>query len=374
MSCRLRKPVASSSSEPSRKIGILTGGGDCPGLNAVIRAVCATAARLDIGVVGIADGFEGLYNGKTVPLCWDVVTNIFSVGGTILGTTNKGHFVSTEVTPETWEVVKRNWNTMGLECLICIGGDGTMAIADLCSRECGIPVVGVPKTIDNDLRSTDQTFGFDSAVSIVTEAIDRLHTTASSHHRVMVVEVMGRNAGWIALASTIAGGADVCLLPEVQWSFEPVLARLADNAQSARGYSLIVVSEGAKWPGSHEQLHQAGGQLGGIGSLVADYISKHSSMEARLTVLGHTQRGGSPTSFDRILSSRYGVLAAELAVAKDYGKMVSLSGSEIVAVPITSSMGEQRLVALDSQILHSARQLGVIFGDETLPLTHILPH
>lgn len=334
-------------------------------MNAVIRAVCATCAAFDVDVVGIADGFEGLYNGQVVPLCWDIVTNIFSVGGTILGTTNKGHFVTPDVPAEVWEVVRANWAKLGLESLICIGGDGTMAIAELCHRVCGIPVVGVPKTIDNDLTSTDQTFGFDSAVSIVTEALDRLHTTASSHHRVMVVEVMGRNAGWIALASTIAGGADVCLLPELDWSFAPILERLKDNTRSSRGYSIVVVSEGARWPASHSQTHQECGRLGGIGAMVADYIGKNTDLDTRLTVLGHTQRGGSPTSFDRILSSRFGVFAAQLAVNKEYCQMASLSGSQIVAVPITASMGIQRLVSPDSQLLQSARLLGVIFGDES---------
>lgn len=348
----------------------MTGGGDCPGLNAVIRSVCATAARFDVEVVGLADGYEGLYDGRVIPLCWDVVTNIFSVGGTILGTTNKGHFASKDTaTAAVWAHVREVWAGLGLESLICVGGDGTMAIAEMCSREAGIPVVGVPKTIDNDLSSTDQTFGFDSAVSIVTEALDRLHTTASSHHRVMVVEVMGRNAGWIALAATIAGGADVCLIPEVAWDFAPVLERLRDNAQSRRGYSIVVVAEGAKMPATGAQLYSAAGHLGGIGAQVAEHIGAHSSMETRLTVLGHTQRGGSPTSFDRVLSARFGVFAAELAINRDYGKMAALEGKHIVAAPITDSIGIQRLIEPTSQLLHTARMMGIIFGDESTPLS-----
>eukprot|EP01126_Amoeba_proteus_P067250 TRINITY_DN9891_c0_g1_i1.p1 TRINITY_DN9891_c0_g1~~TRINITY_DN9891_c0_g1_i1.p1 ORF type:complete len:344 (-),score=36.56 TRINITY_DN9891_c0_g1_i1:373-1404(-) len=338
-----------------KKIGILTGGGDCPGLNAVIRAVCLTASNYGFQTIGLEDGFEGLYAMKTFELNCSSVSGILHIGGTILGTSNIGNFnipLNEEVRQKTVE----NYFKLGLSCVVCVGGDGTMTIAHELSKY-GVKVVGVPKTIDNDLGNTDQTFGFDSAVHIVTEALDRLHTTAASHHRCLVVEVMGRNAGWIALHSGVAGRATVILLPEVEWTWESVC-----NAIHAK-YSIVVVAEGAKLPKGTQV--SCGDRLGGIGNIVACEITKRSGVQTRPIVLGHVQRGGSPTSFDRILATKYGTKAAQLACEGDYGKMASLKGTQIVSVPITAEMQIQRLVDVKTdQLVEAARLTGVSFGND----------
>lgn len=349
----------------AKKIGVLTGGGDCPGLNAVIRAICITAHKQGFEVVGLIDGFEGLYESNTIPLTCSDVDHILSVGGTILGTTNIGHYGGGHFNQDVIKRSKENFDKLGLTCLVVIGGDGTMTIAYQLSLH-GIPVVGVPKTIDNDLRSTDQTFGFDSAVSVVTDALDRLHTTAASHHRVLVVEVMGRNAGWIALQSGVAGRANIILLPEITWTWEAVMKPLKEKVKLPRMacYSIVVVAEGARLP-SEGQVLVDNNRLGGVADKVAYQIGKQTGFETRTVVLGHVQRGGSPTCYDRILGTRYGSLAAELACAGDYGKMVSLRGTEITTVPITKEMQDQRVIdPKNDQILKAARATGIIFGDE----------
>jgi len=357
-----------------KTIGILTGGGDCPGLNAVIRAACVTATqKYGYKVIGFKDGFEGFYLPDFQELSCSHVCDIIHIGGTILGTSNIGHFCL----PLKQEVVDRcteNYKKLNLSCIICIGGDGTMSIAHSLHEKSGglINIVGVPKTIDNDLRSTDQTFGFDSAVSIVTESLDRIHTTASSHHRAMVVEVMGRNAGWIALASGVAGGAHVILIPEIAWNWVNLFDFLKSRHSQGSAYTLIVVAEGTPLPESQSQVGQvlednnAKMRLGGIGNLISRKIHETLGIESRCTVLGHTQRGGTPTSFDRILATKYGAKAAQLACEGKFGLMVSLRGTEIVPVEISGHMQQQKLVNNEDQLFCTARILGVNFADGML--------
>jgi ATP-dependent phosphofructokinase / diphosphate-dependent phosphofructokinase len=365
------------SNRPMR-IGILTGGGDCPGLNAVIRAVTRTA-RSGFGatVIGIEDGFEGLLEGRMRELDYNEVFYIIGEGGTILGTTNKGdpwHYPvvgddgSVTIQDVSARVVERV-REAGLDVLVVVGGDGSMHIA-LGMMQLGVPVVGVPKTIDNDLSATDQTFGFDTAVSIVSEAIDRLQTTASSHHRVMVIEVMGRYAGWIALAGGMAGGADTILLPEIPFRWEPVFRHVEHRAMRGRRFSIVCVAEGAKLPEGGEVLRGLdrrrtdARQLGGIGSVVAQRIEEGTSRETRVTVLGHLQRGGSPTAYDRILATRFGVAAAECACRREFGVMVALRGTDIVSVPIQDAIRSLKTVPPDHPMVHAARAVGIRFGDE----------
>ena len=359
-----------------RKIGVLTGGGDCPGLNAVIRGVTKPAQSQGMTVFGILDGFEGFVEGKTTELRNEDVSGILSRGGTILGSSNKGD-------PFHWPVEKdgkieivdksqnvlRNYKALGLDVVIAIGGDGTMHICNKLSGM-GINVIGVPKTIDNDLDATDMTFGHDSAVFVVSEALDRLHTTASSHHRVIVVEVMGRYAGWIALHGGLAGGADLILIPEIPFSWESVYDKIHKRELKGKRFSLVCVAEGAMPIGG--QLVTKGTdakrtdpiQLGGIGKVVADNIEKNTGKETRVTVLGHLQRGGSPTPYDRILSTKFGAFAIKLAAEKKFGKMVALKGNEIVAVDIVDAISKQKLVKQDNQAMLAAKAVGISFGDD----------
>jgi len=355
-------------SNPNGTIGILTGGGDCSGLNAVIRAVCI-AADMEYGfkVLGFKDGFEGLYENNYMELVYSDVNDILNLGGTILGTSNTGHFVL-PLKQDVVDVCVKNYNQDQLSCIVIVGGDGTMSIGHELSKF-GINIVGVPKTIDNDLRSTDQTFGFDSAVSIVTEALDRITTTAISHHRAMIVEVMGRNAGWIALASGIAGGAHVILIPEIKWTWENLFDYLRNRHSKGSAYTLIVVAEGCALP-EKGQIGQETREddnnkirLGGIGNLICQKISKNLKIESRCTILGHIQRGGTPTSYDRILATKYGAKAAQLACEGIYGVMVSLKGTLIDTVPITGEMQTQKLVTVDDQLIWTARVLGISFCD-----------
>ncbi|WP_018151102.1 6-phosphofructokinase [Leeia oryzae] len=358
-------------------IGILTGGGDCPGLNAVIRSVVQTAVRhYGARVLGIEDGFEGLVEGRMRELTLSNTEGILPDGGTILGTSNKGdpwHYHQTQadgsvVLVNCADRMLANARAWGLDCLIVVGGDGTMQLAGKFA-EMGIPIVGVPKTIDNDLAATDQTFGFDTATAAVCEALDKLATTASSHHRVMVVEVMGRSAGWIALWGGLAGAADVILLPEVDWDWAPVCDKVKARHEEGMRYSLLCVAEGAKLPGKGEQILIRDERLtdpvrlGGIGSVVAREIEARTGLEARVTVLGHLQRGGSPTSFDRVLSIRFGTLAAACACTGKTGVMVSLKGAEVVTVPITDALAPRKVIPVDHPVLQMARQLGVCLGD-----------
>lgn len=359
-----------------RKIGVLTGGGDCPGLNAVIRGVTKPAQDHGMTVFGILDGFEGFVEGKTTELRDEDVSGILSRGGTILGSSNKGdpfHWPverdgKIEIADKSQNVL-RIYKALDLDAVIAIGGDGTMHI---CNKlmEMGINMVGVPKTIDNDLDATDVTFGHDSAVYVVSMALDRLHTTASSHHRVMVVEVMGRYAGWIALHGGLSGGADVILIPEIPFSWESVYDKIHKRELKGKRFSLVCVAEGAKPIGG--QLVTSGTdikrtdpiRLGGIGKVVADNIEKNTGRETRVTVLGHLQRGGSPTPYDRILATKFGAFAISLAAQKKFGKLAALRGSEIVEVDIVDAISKQKLVKSNNQAVLAARAVGISFGDE----------
>lgn len=357
-----------------RRIGILTGGGDCPGLNAVIRGVTKPAQDYGMSVYGILDGFEGLVEGRAKELKDSDVSGILAQGGTILGSSNKGdpfHWpVETgkniEILDKSVAAVKnyQNWN---LDALIAIGGDGTMHICNKLSQM-GLNIVGVPKTIDNDLDATDITFGHDSAVYVVMMALDRLHTTASSHHRVIVCEVMGRYAGWIALNGGIAGGADIILIPEIPFSWQKVYDKIHKRQLMGKKFSLVCVAEGAKAQGEEMVVKEQDikrtdpVQLGGIGEVVAKNIEKNTGRETRVTVLGHLQRGGSPTPFDRILSTKFGAFAIELASQGKFGRMVALKGNEIKSVKIEDAIGKQKLVQPDNQAVFAAKSIGISFG------------
>ncbi len=360
----------------SKTLAILTGGGDCPGLNAVIRAVVKTAVNQHgWRVLGIEDGFDGLV-GK---LRWRElgladVRGILPRGGTILGTSNHGNPFSYPVEVDgklelhdVSDRVMETFKNLGADVLIAVGGDGTLKIA-LGLAEKGLPVVGVPKTIDNDLKATDVTFGYRTAVGIVTEALDRLHTTAESHHRAMVVEVMGRNAGWIALEAGIAGSADAILIPEIPYSINKLCQAIEKRREHGSRFSIIVVAEGA-FPVAGEKIVQKSAaenlgvaQLGGVGYQVARQIEQCNDIETRVVTLGHLQRGGSPSPFDRILASRFGVKAVELVAQGGYGKMVALKGTQVIGVEIASAVAHLNLVDPDGELVATAEALGVMVG------------
>lgn len=358
-----------------RTIGILTGGGDCPGLNAVIRSVAKPAMLyFNCKVVGIQDGFEGLVEGRMRVLNRMDVSGIINLGGTILGTSNKGdpfrypiESPSGIVHEDCSQRARGNYRKWELDALFAIGGDGTMNIAKRFS-DMGMNVIGIPKTIDNDLEATDITFGYDSARTVATEAIDRLQTTASAHHRVMILETMGRYAGWIALGAGVAGGADIILIPEIPFEWNKVLEAVVDRSKGAR-FSIICVAEGAKPKGGDLTIKQHDAKrtdplrLGGIGDLVARTIEMETGLETRVTVLGHLQRGGSPTAFDRTLGTRFGAMALQSASEGKFNCMVSLRGGEVVTVSLEEAIRRQRLVSSDSQLVFSARAVGTIFGD-----------
>lgn len=364
-------------SKKIRRIGVLTGGGDCPGLNAVIRAVVKTAIReYRLGVVGFENGFGGLIQNKARELTEKDVVGILPRGGTILGTTNRDnpfHYpMKINGKREFRDVSDRvieNINIHGIDALIVIGGDGSLTIANDLYNSKGLPVVGVPKTIDNDLSATDQTFGFDTALTTATEALDKLHTTAESHHRVMVLEVMGRYAGWIALQSGIAGGADVILIPEIPYSIDKVIGKISDRRDFGKKFSIVVVAEGAIPVGGQMVVQRMVEdsfepvRLGGIGNVVAAQIEEGTGMEARVTVLGHLQRGGIPTPFDRILATRYGSGAVNLVISGKLGEMVCLRTPNIESVQLSEAVGEIRLVPVNGDIVRTARQIGISFGD-----------
>jgi 6-phosphofructokinase 1 len=361
-----------------RRIGILTGGGDCPGLNAVIRAVAKSAMTdFNATVIGIEDGFEGLVEGRMHELRNADVSGIINQGGTILGTSNKGdpwHYPTegpdgkTVIVDASQRAIK-NYKRWGIDVLIAVGGDGTMHICDKL-EELGANVVGVPKTIDNDLAATDLTFGHDSAVYVATMAIDRLHTTASSHHRVMVIEVMGRYAGWIALSAGLAGGADIILIPEIQFQWERIFRKVIERSTHGKRFSIICVAEGTRCPEvgeivkTYDIKRTDAKQLGGVGEYIAKTIAGHTELETRVTVLGHLQRGGSPTPFDRILATKFGALACKLAAEGNFGTMVALHGTEVVSVKIKDAIARQKLVPPDHQMILAAKSVGTNFGDE----------
>ena len=330
-----------------KRVGILTGGGDCPGLNAVIRAVVRRAAMENITIVGIRNGWKGLVETNTVDLDLASVSGILPKGGTILGTSRTNPYKN----PDDLQKVIENYKKLNLDALIAVGGEDTLGVANKLNKESkGINVVGCPKTIDNDLNATDYTFGFDTAVNIAMEAMDRLHTTAESHHRIMVVEIMGRHAGWIALHSGLASGADFILIPEVPINLKDVCDVLKKRQERGKTFSIIAVAEGARFQEGEDvkketELDAFGHViLGGISGRLAREVEKRTGFETRVTVLGHIQRGGSPTAFDRVLGTRFGVKALELVLEKKWGHMASLRGTEIAAVPLQDAVGTLKTV------------------------------
>jgi len=359
-----------------KRIAILTGGGDCPGINAVIRATTKKAI-LEYGmeVIGIKDGYEGIINNQYRKLDYDDVSGILTSGGTILGTSNtanpyrypvrKGNQLAFEDMSET---TLKNVEKLNIDCLVCIGGDGTLDIAHRLSRD-GIPIVGIPKTIDNDLRGTDIAFGFDSAVYIATEGIDRVHTTAQSHHRVMIVEVMGRNAGWIALHSGIAGGGDIILLPEIPYDIDIVAEKVKERSKRGKRFSIAAVAEGAKPKGGDIVIQRIVKEssdpirLGGIGFVLGAQIEERTGIETRTVVMGHLLRGGSPTPFDRVLATRLGTKAVDMIKNKQFGYMVGVKGNSLVKVPLEDVATGPRTVPLNDPLIQAARAVGTCFGN-----------
>jgi 6-phosphofructokinase 1 len=357
------------------KIGIVTGGGDCPGLNAVIRAVAKTAAKRGWETVGIVGGYDGLLPPQNFRLLdYKALDGLLVRGGTILGTANRGQFSAKtghgqvrQLPKELLEATKHGMEALGITALVSVGGDGSLTIAHQ-MHQAGIPVVGVPKTIDNDLAATTITFGFDSAVACATDALDRLHTTAESHNRVMVLEVMGRYAGWIAIYAGMAGGADIILIPEIPFKYESICAAIQEREQKGKHFTLIVAAEGAKPAGgdfvtaaSQQQNREA--RLGGIGAVVGAEIEKRTGKETRLMVLGHLQRGGSPTFMDRVLCTLFGAKAVELIAEGQFGRMVSHTGKSVESVSLEEATKGLRTVPPDDGFVQATRALGICLGD-----------
>ncbi len=360
-----------------KKIGILTGGGDCPGLNPVIRAAVRTAIlKYGLEVVGVKNGYRGLYLGNFVKLDLNSISGILPVGGTILHSSNKDNLFQYPFEENGKTVLKdvshiglENLKKEGVDALLIVGGDGTLTSGRDYSN-LGLNVIGVPKTIDNDLASTDTTFGFDTAVSVATDALDRLHTTASSHHRIMVLEVMGRYAGWIALHSGIAGGADAIMIPEIPYDINKIADAINKRKESGKTFSVVVVAEGAKSisgdlvvskviEGSPDPI-----RLGGIGTKVAEDLEKLCGLESRATILGHLQRGGSPTAYDRILSTRYGSYAVDLAMEGKFGNMVTLKGNKMSYDSLNNVIGQKtKNVDPQGELVCFAKNIGISFGD-----------
>ncbi len=359
-----------------KRIGILTGGGDCAGIDAVIRAVAKKAINdYDMEVVGIEDGYEGAVNNKHRILDSRDVSGILTLGGTILGTTKKVNPYRYAIKngddfkfKDMSKVTVRNLEKLDLDCLVVIGGDGTLGIAYKLFRD-GIPIIGVPKTIDNDILGTDLTFGFDTAVSIATEGIDRLHSTAQSHHRVMVVEVMGHNAGWLALYSGIAGGGDIILIPEIPYEMDGIIDKVKERHGRGKRFSIVVVAEGAKPRGGNVVIQRMVKEssdpvrLGGIGFMLGDKIEKLTGFEARAVVMGHLQRGGTPTAFDRVLATQLGSKAVDMMVSKSFGNMVAMQKSALVMVSLKDVARGHRSVPVDSPLIKTAMSLGTCFGN-----------
>lgn len=362
------------------RVGVLTGGGDCPGLNAVIRSV-TKCLIYDYGaeVYGIHDGYAGLVEHRYHRLTPEHVSNILTLGGTILGSSNKANpfaYYPPELLGRPDRVAEDRsaactglYNELKLDALICIGGDGTMAIADKLRTDCGMNIVGVPKTIDNDLAMTDVTFGFDTATQTATEAIDRLHTTASSHHRIMIAEVMGRYAGWIALYAGAASGSDVILIPEIPYRIEAVTETILRRNRSGKKFSIICVAEGAKPIDGEMTVERVVKdspdpiRLGGIGHKLARQLEDSTGIESRATVLGYVQRGGSPTADDRTLATQFGYRAAQLVVERNFGRMVAMRSGEISDVPLEDVANRIRTVPLDHSLLLAAKAVGTCFGE-----------
>lgn len=355
-----------------RTIGVSTGGGDAPGLNAVIRGLVKAAIN-DYGwrVMGVVDGFDGLiWPERARELTEKDVSGILPRGGTILGTTNRGNPFKYQVEEQGKTVTKdfsklciENMARLRIDALCVIGGDGTLSIANE-FHKLGMKVVGVPKTIDNDLSATEVTFGFDTAIQVATDALDRLHTTAESHHRVMVMEVMGRDAGWIALHAGIAGGAHVILVPEIPFTIEALCEKIRQRELQGRKFSLVVVAEGVKLP-EKDALGKPipPAKPGSVGNTIAFAIREFTNKEVRVTVLGHIQRGGTPSPFDRILATRFGVAAADCIARADFGKMVCLQSGKVIAVPLEEAIGVYKTINPEADIVRAARGVGISFGD-----------
>jgi len=339
-----------------QRIGILTAGGDCPGINAAIRGVGKTAiVKYGMTLVGISDGFTGMINKEYRELTEHDLSGILTLGGTILGTSREKPFKSSgkgknEISKPV--LIKEHYEQMGLDCLVCIGGNGTLKTAHLLSQE-GLNVVGIPKTIDNDVWGTDLTFGFDSAVNIATEAIDRLHSTANSHKRIMIIELMGHNAGWIALYSGIAGGGDVILIPEIQYDDKKIAEYLLQRVSDNKPYSIVVVAEGIRNP-----LKESCSAAQSLSKRINDL----TGLECRETVLGYIQRGGTPSPMDRVLATRYGSAAADMIAERDFGKMVALKNTQIVPVPLSDVSGKLKLVDPKDSLVVQAQKMGTSFG------------
>ncbi len=367
------------------RIGIFTGGGDCPGLNAVIRSVVKKAIRdYDMSVIGFKDGYEGIILNKYMNMDTDSVVGILTLGGTILGTSNRADPFNFPIPQKddyvyldrSSEVIE-NYEKLGLDALIAIGGDGTMISAAKLS-EMGLNIIGVPKTIDNDLWGTDQTFGFDSAVVTATDAVDKIHSTAQSHHRVMIIEVMGRYAGWLALASGLAGGGDIILIPEIPYDLDNISDKLKERNRLGKNFSIIVIGEGASPEGGDMVVSRTietspdAIRLGGVSNQLAAQIEALTKLETRVTILGHLVRGGSPTAYDRLLGTRYGCGAVDLVAQKKYGRLVVLKGSELDSVPLTEVAGKVRKVPLDHYLVRNALSTGVSMGVSKEKLKELL--
>jgi len=358
-----------------KRIGILTGGGDCPGLNAVIRAVVKTALTENLEVFGFRDGYFGLVQDDFQHLGADEVSNILTLGGTILGSSNKDnpfHLMEKDQAGKIHRLdrsadIPKNLRKHGVDALVVLGGDGSMTVAEHLSRR-GIRIVGVPKTIDNDLMGTDQTFGHDTAVSVATEAIDRLHTVADSHHRVMIVEVMGRYAGWLALRAGIAGGADIILIPELPYDEGKIAETIRTRQKRGKKSSIVVIAEGAHPRGGKmvvDRINPLSAErirLGGISRELAGHLESQSGLETRAVILGHIVRGGTPTAYDRNLATLFGVKAMELVARGKFGRMVALRGGKLGSVPLTMVSGKVKRVPVNHDLLQSARKIGVSLG------------
>lgn len=359
-----------------KRIAILTGGGDCPGINAVIRAVSKKAIlEYDMEVVGIEDGYDGLVNNRYRNLGYNDVSGILTSGGTILGTSKtinpykypkkQGKKIEFQ---DLSKITIKNIKNLNIACMVCIGGDGTLGIASQLFKD-GVPIVGVPKTIDNDLRGTDITFGFDSAVFVATEGIDRVHSTAESHRRIMIVEVMGNNAGWIALHSGIAGGGDIILIPEIPYDINIIAGKVKERSRKGKRFSIVVIAEGAKPRGGEVVIKRVVKEssqpirLGGVGFVLGHRLEKITGLETRTVMMGHLLRGGSPTPFDRVLATRFGTRAVDLIENKEFGYMVGLKGNSIVKVPLKDVAKGPKKVPLNHQLIKSARSVGTCFGD-----------
>ncbi len=335
-----------------KKIGILTAGGDCPGLNAAIRGVGKTAiVKYDMEVIGISSGFLGLINKDYIELSENSLSGILTLGGTILGTSREKPFKKTgHLSIDKPKLIKEHYDELGLDCLVCIGGNGTQRTAAGLVKE-GLNIIGIPKTIDNDVWGTHQTFGFDSALSIATDAIDRLHSTANSHKRIMVIEIMGHHAGWLALYSGLAGGGDVILIPELDYDIDKINQYLLERAKKKKPYSIVVVAEGIRSPKKRSAA-----------SFISEEIEVGTGIETRKTILGYIQRGGSPTPMDRLLASSYGAYAVDLISKNDYGKMVAIDKDKITSIPLEEVGGKLRLVPTNHPMLERAFGLDICLG------------